>query len=630
MTNTNHTYIDFVVGNFNVRRTNKERIAAKNKNYVYARFEFDKVWEELNKIAVFSRIGESVNVPIEEGLCKIPSSFMAEEGTFKVSVYGGDLRTSDMAEVAVTKSGYVQAEPPVEPDPEGVFVQSPDSSIPFVREKEGDFEYYGAGEWKKIKGGDSEAGEDGNDGADGKSAYQIAVDNGFEGTEQEWLDSLKGIDGTDGSSSAAVITKTTGTATAYVVTDDRIPNPIPNGYTFSIIPHTSNSGSSATLNVNGTGAKELGVISYGSTYSMTNSIGASQITSNSPIMIRWNEFSNRWEIVGMLRGTIPLNQGGTARTSHTARTPIIGSTTGTGAERSMAAPTKPSAMCMDSATTDPYFKPLDEFGGGELKPTVLIEDEVDGRPEPWLSAIQTIPENDTPHAGEIWQSDLYPSWMEFWSKGDNTWDFADFGSYGWGVWPTNSGGAMCYLGAWSTNFRLDSPNWTDQFFLTMNYDRNTDKSSVLVGGSERVKTAFRNWLEVPVIPPTKDTGWVSVNYPTPPEGVTVTVKVRRLGDVVEIAGKVFNGNKTPPITISSLKMTIPLGFRPSAGLTADNFGAIVKGWDGWGGTYDIAVYPSDAGSSSIRTAGGGSDSLGDNIGRSFRGMWTTNDAWPTT
>jgi hypothetical protein len=29
----------------------------------------------------------------------------------------------------------------------------------------------------------------------GKSAYDIAVDNGFEGTEQEWLASLKGPQG---------------------------------------------------------------------------------------------------------------------------------------------------------------------------------------------------------------------------------------------------------------------------------------------------------------------------------------------------------------------------------------------------------------------------------------------------
>lgn len=34
-------------------------------------------------------------------------------------------------------------------------------------------------------------------GSDGKSAYQIAVDHGFVGTEEEWLASLKGADGGD-------------------------------------------------------------------------------------------------------------------------------------------------------------------------------------------------------------------------------------------------------------------------------------------------------------------------------------------------------------------------------------------------------------------------------------------------
>lgn len=38
----------------------------------------------------------------------------------------------------------------------------------------------------------------GKDGADGKSAYQVAVDNGFDGTEAEWLETLKGKDGSDG------------------------------------------------------------------------------------------------------------------------------------------------------------------------------------------------------------------------------------------------------------------------------------------------------------------------------------------------------------------------------------------------------------------------------------------------
>ena len=39
----------------------------------------------------------------------------------------------------------------------------------------------------------------GSGGADGKSAYEIAVDNGFEGDEQAWLDSLVGERGPAGS-----------------------------------------------------------------------------------------------------------------------------------------------------------------------------------------------------------------------------------------------------------------------------------------------------------------------------------------------------------------------------------------------------------------------------------------------
>lgn len=43
-----------------------------------------------------------------------------------------------------------------------------------------------------LKGPKGDTGDPGQDGLNGKSAYEIAVDNGFVGTEQEWLDSLKG------------------------------------------------------------------------------------------------------------------------------------------------------------------------------------------------------------------------------------------------------------------------------------------------------------------------------------------------------------------------------------------------------------------------------------------------------
>ena len=44
-------------------------------------------------------------------------------------------------------------------------------------------------EWiASLKG---EKGDTGERGIQGKSAYELAIDNGFEGTEEEWLESLK-------------------------------------------------------------------------------------------------------------------------------------------------------------------------------------------------------------------------------------------------------------------------------------------------------------------------------------------------------------------------------------------------------------------------------------------------------
>lgn len=47
----------------------------------------------------------------------------------------------------------------------------------------------------KVTGIRGEDGKDGEPGEPGKSSYEIAVEHGFEGTEEEWLLSLKGKDG---------------------------------------------------------------------------------------------------------------------------------------------------------------------------------------------------------------------------------------------------------------------------------------------------------------------------------------------------------------------------------------------------------------------------------------------------
>jgi hypothetical protein len=61
-------------------------------------------------------------------------------------------------------------------------------------------------------------GEQGTSGADGRSAYQIAVSNGFNGTESEWLASLKGDKGDPGPSSydIAVANGYTGTEAEWI------------------------------------------------------------------------------------------------------------------------------------------------------------------------------------------------------------------------------------------------------------------------------------------------------------------------------------------------------------------------------------------------------------------------------
>ena len=69
--------------------------------------------------------------------------------------------------------------------------------------------------WEELK---YKAGYSGKDGVDGKSAYQVAVDNGFTGTEPEWLDSLKAAGGTGGSAAEQAATAAAATATAAAAT----------------------------------------------------------------------------------------------------------------------------------------------------------------------------------------------------------------------------------------------------------------------------------------------------------------------------------------------------------------------------------------------------------------------------
>lgn len=55
-----------------------------------------------------------------------------------------------------------------------------------------------------IQGTQGETGDNGKQGPQGLSAYQVAINNGFSGTETEWLESLKGDSGTAGQSGNSI------------------------------------------------------------------------------------------------------------------------------------------------------------------------------------------------------------------------------------------------------------------------------------------------------------------------------------------------------------------------------------------------------------------------------------------
>lgn len=146
----------------------------------------DRVWDGLNKTVVFYGGGVCKDVVTNDNVVTIPVEVVQQVGVIlSIGVFGTDSDENIAIPTIRADLGYVRAAA----DPSGD--ESTDPSLPvwaqlndrIVRlEDEG------------VPGGSGEPGED------GESAYEIAVRLGFEGSESEWLESLKGEDGKDGTS----------------------------------------------------------------------------------------------------------------------------------------------------------------------------------------------------------------------------------------------------------------------------------------------------------------------------------------------------------------------------------------------------------------------------------------------
>ena len=223
--------IKFLVKGQNIETLEHEVIAADQVSFVKIHFVFDNNWKPLHKVVQFTQYEITYNrvLGTENTSCFLPAELTA--GTVKMSLFGYDAEaTETVRATTVVKTLHIKPsgfdgenETPIPPTPD-LYQQL----LQKISEKGKDgksayeiaVEYGFVGteaEWlKSLKGVDGKngidglPGKDGKDGADGlpgrdgingtdgKSAYIIAVEHGFTGTENEWLQSLKGADGRDG------------------------------------------------------------------------------------------------------------------------------------------------------------------------------------------------------------------------------------------------------------------------------------------------------------------------------------------------------------------------------------------------------------------------------------------------
>ena len=157
----------------------RDKLADGQIAFVSFRFVFDNEWEGLYKVVQFMQGENTYNISlgVDGYSCKMPSELQAGCAEMSLFGYAPDDETALRATTAAIKlrieqSGFSSSGSEVVPPTPDLYQQL----IAKIDEKIASV----------------------HDGADGASAYEIAVENGYTGTEAEWLTSLKGQKGERG------------------------------------------------------------------------------------------------------------------------------------------------------------------------------------------------------------------------------------------------------------------------------------------------------------------------------------------------------------------------------------------------------------------------------------------------
>ena len=211
----------FLVKQQKIEALEREVIASDQIAFVSVKFVFDGAWKTLHKVVQFTQCEETYNLVlgIEGTTCLLPSEL--HPGAVKMSLFGYDAE-SDTTLRATTVPVTLHIRP-------SGFVADGDTPIPptldlytqllkKLDEKADGLQNGKDGFSPKVKAEQMESGvvitivdadgetsatlHNGANGEKGSSAYQIAVEQGYQGSESDWLSSLKGDKGEKGNTGA--------------------------------------------------------------------------------------------------------------------------------------------------------------------------------------------------------------------------------------------------------------------------------------------------------------------------------------------------------------------------------------------------------------------------------------------
>ena len=211
----------FLVKQQKIEALEREVIASDQIAFVSVKFVFDGTWKTLHKVVQFTQCEETYNLVlgIEGTTCLLPSEL--HPGAVKMSLFGYDAEsdttlraTTVPVTLHIRPSGFVEdGATPIPPTPD-LYTQL----LKKLDEKAAGLQNGKDGFSPKVKTEQMESGvvitivdadgetsatlHNGANGEKGSSAYQIAVEQGYQGSESDWLSSLKGDKGEKGNTGA--------------------------------------------------------------------------------------------------------------------------------------------------------------------------------------------------------------------------------------------------------------------------------------------------------------------------------------------------------------------------------------------------------------------------------------------